>query len=72
MIPFPFVYCHRCEREFKSHRALAQHLGWVWRLRNQKAARDRVCPDRRSHEQAREETLRIVSLKARLGLLRHV
>ncbi len=60
--------CPRCLRVFASYRALGQHDRHA-RAAKAKGRLDRLCPDRRDTDEVREMQLRIVRLRARLGLL---
>jgi hypothetical protein len=59
--------CHRCGREFKNFRSLGQHSRAL-RSAAAKGGANRICPDRRTDEEARDTALRITRLKGRLGL----
>lgn len=59
--------CPFCKREFRTHNSLGLHQ-WHVRRASAKAKRLRLCPDRRSDDEARDTALRIVRLKAKLGL----
>jgi hypothetical protein len=59
--------CYRCKRVFPSFRSLGQH-GRQARASAAQGRANRICPDRRDEEEARDTALRIVRLKAKLGL----
>ncbi len=59
--------CLRCHRTFASEQSLAQHMRHA--REGGKARRDRLCPDKRTAEEAREIDLIKIRLKTTLGLL---
>lgn len=60
--------CRRCGREFETSIGLGVHLSHM-RKAIARGRANRICPDRTSDEEAREHALRVVRLKARMGLL---
>lgn len=60
--------CHRCGREFPSAASLGQHDRHR-REAKAKGRENRICPDRRTDEEAREAALLRIRVKSKLGLL---
>lgn len=60
--------CHRCGKEFQTPQGLGVHLSHL-RKATAKGRAERICPDRRSDEEAREAALLRIRLKTKLGLL---
>jgi hypothetical protein len=61
--------CFRCKREFKNSHSLGLHQRHV-REAVAVAARNRLCPDNRTAEEAREQGLRLSGLLAKTGMRR--
>lgn len=59
--------CPMCKEEFPSYRSLGQHRRHALEA-IAKGRRNRICPDRRDDDEARDAAMRIVRLKAKLGL----
>jgi hypothetical protein len=64
----PTARCPRCSKEFKNYRSLGQHQR-AYRESRAKGRANRICPDRRDDEEAREIALLRVRLMAKLGLM---
>lgn len=60
--------CHRCGKEFRNRQGLGQHMRHM-REAVAKGRENRICPDRRTDEEAREHALLRIRVKSKLGLL---
>ncbi len=64
----PEAKCHRCGRVFENSRGLGQHMRQL-RGAAAKGRENRICPDRRTDEEAREFAMLRIRVKSKLGLL---
>ncbi len=61
--------CPRCGKEFSTAIGLGVHMSHM-RKAIAKGRQNRICPDRRTDEEARELAMLQIRLKSKLGLLR--